>query len=70
MNIYKHIIYNPHQRNIKSVIQEAQDSEAVEGSREWKFERAQPVNEYEWVAIFEKWQDEFGDTPPPYQPPK
>ena len=24
---------------------------------------AQPVTEYEWVAIFEKWQDEVGTTP-------
>ena len=59
MTIYKHIVYNPHQRNIQSVIQEAQDRGNLEGSLEWKFERSQPVTEYEWVAIFEKWQDEF-----------
>ena len=49
MNRYKHIIYNPHMRNIESVIN------SLGGNPVWCFVRAQPVTEYEWVAIFETW---------------
>ena len=58
MNIYKHIVYNPHMTEISAIIQ-MQESQ----NGEWCFVRSQPVTEYEWVAIFEKWQDEFGKTP-------
>ena len=61
MTIYKHIVYNPHLANIRNIIQQAQDSGNLEGSEEWCFLRSQPVSEYEWVAIFEKWQDDFRD---------
>ena len=27
-------------------------------SKEWCFERSQPVTEYEWVAIFRRWVQE------------
>ena len=55
MNIYKHIVYNPHMRSIKQVIDEAQGQDGkMRGALEWKFERSQPVTEYEWVAIFEQ----------------
>lgn len=63
MDIYKHIVYNPYMKNIQSVIQEAQDLENLEGGKEWQFVRSQPVTEYEWVAIFEKWQNEITGTP-------
>ena|SRR3990167_6036783 len=63
MDIYKHLVYNPHMKGIHTVIQEAQDPGNLESSREWQFVRTQPVTEYEWVAIFEKWQDEFSGTP-------
>ena len=54
MDIYKHIKYNPHMRSIEDVIVEAQKE-----SKEWCFVRSQPVTEYEWVAIFEKWEYEI-----------
>ena len=57
MEIYKHLVYNPHMKGIHQVIQEAQDSGNLESGKEWQFVRSQPVTEYEWVAIFEKWQD-------------
>lgn len=63
MTIFKHIVYNPHQRNISSVIQEAQDCSNLESGKEWAFVRSQPITEYEWVAIFEKWEDEITGTP-------
>lgn len=50
MNHYKHIIYNPNFRSIEAVIKEAEKD-----SPYWQFVRSQPVTEYEWVAIFEKW---------------
>ena len=65
MNIYKHIVYNPHMTNIQAVIQEAQDRENLESGREWRFVRSQPVTKYEWVAIFKKRQDGFITTPTP-----
>lgn len=49
-SIYKHIVYNPHMRNIDAVINQAQ-----EDGKDWQFSHAQPVTEYEWVAVFEKW---------------
>lgn len=49
-SIYKHIVYNPHMRNIDAVIDQAQ-----EDGKDWQFSHAQPVNEYEYVAVFEKW---------------
>lgn len=58
-DIYKHIVYNPHMKNITAVIQEAQDIENLESGREWQFVRSQPVTEYEWVAIFQKWDSEM-----------
>lgn len=63
MDIYKHIVYNPHLRNIQSVIQEAQDKTILEGSKEWQFVRSQPISEYEWVAIFKKWESEICGIP-------
>lgn len=49
-SIYKHIVYNPHMRNIDAVINQAQGD-----GKDWQFSHAQPVTEYEWVAVFEKW---------------
>jgi len=69
MDIYKHIVYNPHQCNIQSVIQKAQDAGNLDGGKEWKFERSQPVSEYEWVAIFERWQSEITGTSYDPNPP-
>ena len=63
MDIYKHIVYNRHIQSIRSIIQEAQDKSNLESGKEWCFLRSQPVTEYEWVAIFEKWEDEFGGVP-------
>ena len=63
MDIYKNIVYNPHQRNIQSVIQEAQDNTNLESGKEWQFVRSQPITEYEWVAIFEKWENEITESP-------
>ena len=54
-SIYKHIVYNPLMKNILVVIQEAQDEENLNSGLEWQFVRTQPITEYEWVAIFEKW---------------
>ena len=54
-SIYKHMVYNPHMKNIQAVIQEAQDEENLNSGLEWQFVRTRPVTEYEWVAIFEKW---------------
>src|SRR3990167_5032565 len=54
-NIYKHLVYNPHMRNIQQVIQEAGDEENLNSGLGWQFVRVQPVTEYEWVAIFMKW---------------
>lgn len=58
-------------RKIEAVIQEAQDIASLKGNREWCFLRSQPVTEYEWVAIFERGQDELGivPTPPDECPP-
>jgi len=53
MDIYKHIVYNPHLQNTESVIESA-----TKDDKEWCFERIQPVSEYEWVAIFRKWKSE------------
>lgn len=65
MDIYKHIVYNPKEKNIATVIDEAQ-SEMFGGSKEWQFVRSQPVNEYEWVAIFSKWVNEsYGEEVTP-----
>jgi len=49
MNIYKHIVYNPQQRDIESVIEEAQDD-----TNQWQFIHSQSITEYEWVVVFEK----------------
>jgi len=49
MDIYKHISFNPKQRSVSAVIIEAQRE-----SKEWCFERIQPITEYEWIAIFRK----------------
>jgi len=54
-SIYKHLVYNPHMKSIHAVIQEAQDEKNLNSGLEWQFVRSQPVTEYEWVAIFEKW---------------
>lgn len=62
MNVYKHIVYNPHMENITNIIEKAQDIENLECGREWYFLRSQPVTEYEWVAIFERWQNETIET--------
>ena len=63
MNVYKHIVYNPHMKSIAVVIQEAQD---IESDRTWCFLRTQPITEYEWVAIFEKWgADKLNKLPNP-----
>ena len=62
MKIYKHIAYNPHLTNIQTIIQQAQDSNNLEGSKEWCFVRSQPITEYEWVAIFQKWENEIIGT--------
>ena len=43
----KHISFNPKQRSVSAVIIEAQRE-----SKEWCFERIQPITEYEWIAIF------------------
>ena len=48
-SVYKHIVYNPHMRNIDAVI-----NQAKEDRKDWKFSHDQPVTEYEWVAVFEK----------------
>jgi len=70
MQIYKHIVYNPHLKNIQNVIQEAQDETNLESGKEWQFVRSQPITEYEWVAIFEKWECENVGIPTPfYQSP-
>lgn len=58
MDIYKHIVYNPHQRSINAVIVEAQEE-----SEEWQFSHSQPVTEWEWVAVFSRWVQE--DKSPP-----
>ena len=65
MDIYKHIAYNPHLANIQTIIQQAQDSSNLEGSKEWCFVRSQPITEYEWVAIFQKWENEIIGIPTP-----
>ena len=62
MNVYKHIVYNPHTKSIAVVIQEAQDIENLESDKTWCFLRSQPVTEYVWVAIFEKWENEITGT--------
>jgi len=54
-SIYKHLVYNLHMKSIHAVIQEAQDEKNLNSGLEWQFVRSQPVTEYEWVAIFEKW---------------
>ena len=41
--------------SIRQVIQQAQDKENLNSGLEWQFVRIQPITEYEWVAIFEKW---------------
>ena len=64
MTIYKHMIYNPHTQGIREVIQQAQDRGNLEGSPEWCFLRSQPVTEFEWVAIFEKEEPEYGLATP------
>jgi len=64
MTIYKHITYNPYERGIRLVIQEAQNKNNLEGSPEWCFLRSQPVTEFEWVAIFEKEMPEYGLATP------
>jgi len=51
MDIYKHIVYNPNLAKIEAIIEDAQEE-----SKEWCFERAQPITEYEWVAIFRMWK--------------
>ena len=53
--IYKHLVYNPYMKNIQQVIQESQNEENLNSGLEWQFVRTQPITEYEWVAIFEKW---------------
>lgn len=65
MDIYKHLVYNPHMEGIQSVIQKAQDKSNLESGPEWQFVRSQPITEYEWVAIFEKWENENVGTPTP-----
>ena len=56
MNVYKHIVYNPHITSLQKIISDAQQGEnGVNDGLEWQFMRSQPVTEYEWVAIFEKW---------------
>lgn len=66
MNIYKHIVYNPKITNLTSVIEEAQsnsggfDTGGID--KEWKFDSVKIVNEYEWVAIFEKFYYPIDDN--------
>jgi hypothetical protein len=64
MTIYKHLIYNPYQKGIRAVIQEAQDEGNLESGKEWCFLRTQPVTGFEWVAIFEKETPEYGEALP------
>lgn len=54
MNIYNHIIYNPHLEGIQSVINR------LGGDTIWALHHIVPITEYEWVAVFEAW-DSFGD---------
>ena len=64
MTIYKHIAYNPRMKGIQAVIQEAQDTNNLEGSPEWCFLRSQIVTEFEWVAIFERETPALGALTP------
>lgn len=51
MDRYKHIVYNPHLTSIEGIIKKLNDDT-------WQFVRSQPITEYEWVAIFEKWDSD------------
>ena len=60
MNIYKHIVFNPHITNIEGVIN------LMGGHSVYSLHSVLPVTEYEWVAVFEAWdgtlseEDVFG----------
>ena len=51
---YLHRCYNPHLTNINKIIQQIEDEE----NGEYKFFEVRPVNEFEYIAIFEKEQGE------------
>ena len=54
---YLHRYYNPHLTNINEIIQQVEDEE----NGEYKFFEVRPVTEFEYIAIFEKEQDETKD---------
>ena len=54
---YLHRHYNPHLTNINEIIQQIEDEE----NGEYKFFEVRPVTGFEYIAIFEKEQDETKD---------
>ena len=55
--LYRYYILNPHLTNINEIIQQIEDEE----NGEYKFFEIRPVTEFEYIAIFEKEQDEAKD---------
>ena len=54
---YLHRYYNPHITGINEIIQQVEDEE----NGEYKFFEVRPITEFEYIAIFEKEQDETKD---------
>ena len=54
---YLHRYYNPHITRINEIIQQVEDEE----NGEYKFFEVRAVTEFEYIAIFEKEQDETRD---------
>ena len=52
MNLYRHIVFNPHLQNIQAVLKSFDDER-------YALAHVVPVTEYEWVAVFERWESEI-----------
>lgn len=55
MNVYKHIVYNPHLESIEAVCNR------LGGSNVWALNHIVPVNEWCHVAVFESWDGELSE---------
>jgi hypothetical protein len=55
MNIYKHIVFNPHLESIETVINRLGPPTV------WYLSHVVPCQEYVWIAVFEAWDSEGDD---------